>query len=105
CMQKKVGKVGIYVRVSTQEQAKEGYSIPTQIKLLEAFCDSQGWKKREVYADPGQSAKDTNRPELKRLKKDIQKGEVDVLLVYRLDRLTRSVRDLFDILQYLDENN
>lgn len=104
-MQKKVRKVGIYVRVSTQEQAKEGYSIPTQIKLLEAFCDSQGWDKREVYADPGQSAKDTNRPDLQRLKKDIQKGEIDVLLVYRLDRLTRSVRDLFDILQFLEESN
>ncbi len=97
-------KVGIYVRVSTQEQAKEGYSIPTQIRLLEMYCESQGWSNFEVYADEGFSAKDTNRPNLKRLRKDIEKGRVKILLVYRLDRLTRSVRDLYDILSFLDEH-
>lgn len=97
--------VGIYVRVSTQEQAKEGYSIPTQVKLLESFCISQGWNHSQVYSDAGLSAKDTNRPALQQLQADIVARKVDILLVYRLDRLTRSVRDLFDILQFLEEND
>lgn len=96
----------IYVRVSTDEQAKHGYSIPAQIERLQAFCKSQGWEIiGEPFIDDGYSAKDLERPHFKRMIEQIKNREVDVLLVYRLDRLTRSVSDLYTILNMLDEYN
>ncbi|MCJ8008086.1 recombinase family protein [Lederbergia wuyishanensis] len=95
----------IYIRVSTEEQAKHGYSIAAQKEKLEAFCVSQGWKISNTYIDDGFSAKDLNRPKFNMMLDEIKKGNVDVLLVYRLDRLTRSVLDLYTILKVLDEHN
>ncbi|MCI1574704.1 MAG: recombinase family protein [Weizmannia coagulans] len=97
-------KAVIYVRVSTDEQAKHGYSIPAQIEKLEAFCVSQGWEVAGTFVDDGYSAKDLNRPKFTLMMDEIKKGGIDVLLVYRLDRLTRSVLDLYKILQFLDEH-
>ncbi|AOH53321.1 hypothetical protein ABE28_003075 [Peribacillus muralis] len=95
----------IYVRVSTDEQAKHGYSIASQIEKLEAYCISQGWGIIDILVDEGYSAKDLNRPKFTFMMDQIKKGGIDVLLVYRLDRLTRSVLDLYEILKILDENN
>ncbi|NQD67278.1 recombinase family protein [Bacillus haikouensis] len=96
-------KAAIYVRVSTAEQAAEGYSIRAQTDRLKAYCVSQGWEIFEFYVDDGYSAKDTNRPNLNRMMKHIEEGLIDCVLVYRLDRLTRSVRDLYSILETLDK--
>jgi site-specific DNA recombinase len=96
-------KAAIYVRVSTAEQAAEGYSIRAQTDRLKAYCVSQGWDIFEFYVDDGYSAKDTNRPNLKRMIKHIEEGLIDCVLVYRLDRLTRSVRDLYTILETFDK--
>jgi site-specific DNA recombinase len=96
-------KAAIYVRVSTAEQAAEGYSIRAQTDRLKAYCVSQGWDIFEFYVDDGYSAKDTNRPNLKRMMKHIEEGLIDCVLVYRLDRLTRSVRDLYTILETFDK--
>jgi site-specific DNA recombinase len=96
-------KAAIYVRVSTAEQASEGYSIRAQTDRLKAYCVSQGWDIFEFYVDDGYSAKDTNRPNLKRMIKHIEEGLIDCVLVYRLDRLTRSVRDLYTILETFDK--
>lgn len=95
----------IYVRVSTEEQAKHGYSIAAQIEKLEAYCKSQGWEVVESYVDDGYSAKDLNRPNFSKMMDRIKQGDINVLLVYRLDRLTRSVIDLYDILKTLDSYN
>ncbi|MDI3409732.1 recombinase family protein [Bacillus sonorensis] len=97
-------RVALYIRVSTDEQAKHGYSIEAQKEKLEAFCLSQGWKIYETYIDDGYSAKDLNLPKFNLMRDAIEKGEIDILLVYRLDRLTRSVIDLYEILKMLDEN-
>lgn len=97
--------VGIYIRVSTEEQANEGYSISAQRERLKAFCVAQSWQEHKLYVDEGISGRNTNRPQLKKLMKDIEAGHIKVLLVYRLDRLTRSVRDLHNILDFLDKNN
>ncbi|AHN22729.1 recombinase family protein [Lysinibacillus varians] len=97
--------VGIYIRVSTEEQANEGYSISAQRERLKAFCIAQNWQEHKFYVDEGISGRDTNRPQLKKLMKDIKDGHIKVLLVYRLDRLTRSVRDLHKILDELDRVN
>src|SRR5690625_1264812 len=96
-------KTAIYVRVSTEEQAKEGYSVSAQMKRLKAFTVSQGWDIHDVYADEGISAKNTKRPQLQRMIKDIKSDKVDVVLVYRLDRLTRSVFDLYKLLETFEK--
>ncbi|MGE7932165.1 recombinase family protein [Viridibacillus arvi] len=96
----------IYVRVSTDEQAKHGYSIAAQVEKLEAYCVSQGWELLGVpFIDDGYSAKDLNRPRFQEMMDVVKAGGVDVVLVYRLDRLTRSVSDLYDILQELDQHD
>ena len=95
----------IYVRVSTLEQAKSGYSVPAQKQRLQAFCESQGWDIAGLYADEGVSAKDTNRPELQRMLNDIESGHIDVVVVYKLDRLTRSVMDLYKLLEAFEQHD
>lgn len=92
-------KTAIYVRVSTEEQAREGYSISGQLQKLKAFCISQEWEVEEVYVDDGVSAKDMKRRELQRMLEDIKEGKIECVLVYRLDRLTRSVLDLYKMLE------
>lgn len=98
-------RAAIYIRVSTEEQAKEGYSISAQKQKLKAFCISQGWEVAGLYPDEGISAKDTKRPELQRMIKDIKDGKIDCVLVYRLDRLTRSVFDLYKLLEVFEQYN
>jgi site-specific DNA recombinase len=98
-------KVACYLRVSTLEQSLEGYSIAAQKNRLEAYCVSQGWEVVHWYVDEGKSAKDTDRPELKRLLKGVDKKAFDIVLVYRLDRLTRSVLDLYSLLQKFEDKD
>lgn len=96
-------KVAIYVRVSTEEQAREGYSIAAQKKKLEDFASSQDWKVYDFYIDDGYSAKNLERPQMQRMIKDVEKRKFDVVLSYRLDRLVRSVSDLYKLLQMFDQ--
>lgn len=86
-----------YMRVSTEEQAASGYSMAAQRDKLELFCKLQGYQIAEWYRDDGVSAKDLNRPEFQRMMKEAQRD--DVIVVYKLDRLTRSVRDLDNLLR------
>ncbi|MBC2163474.1 recombinase family protein [Listeria booriae] len=97
--------VGIYIRVSTEEQAKEGFSISAQREKLQAYCIAQGWNEFKFYVDEGLSAKNMERPMLKSLLKHIENGLIDTVLVYKLDRLTRSVVDLHNMLNYFDKFN
>lgn len=96
-------RVAIYIRVSTTEQFQEGFSIPAQHEKLVAFCKSQSWDIIHVFTEEGVSAKDTNRPELQKLLKAIENREIDIVLVYKLDRLTRSILDLYSLLQIFDK--
>lgn len=98
-------KTAIYIRVSTEEQVKEGYSIAGQKQKLKAFCISQGWEVAGLYPDEGISAKDTNRPQLQRMIQDIKEDKIDCVLVYRLDRLTRSVFDLYKLLEVFEQHD
>lgn len=97
-MKKKI-RVAIYVRVSTQEQAKEGYSIQEQIDRLTKYCEAMGWEVYKVYTDPGFSGGDTNRPGLQAMIKDIKKGRVNKVVVYKLDRLSRSQKDTLNLIE------
>ncbi|NUJ19330.1 recombinase family protein [Bacillus glycinifermentans] len=98
-------RAAIYVRVSTEEQAREGYSISAQIQRLEDFARSQDWVIFDHYIDDGYSAKNLNRPDMNRMIKDIKDHRFDVVLVYRLDRMVRSVTNLHELLELFDENN
>jgi len=97
--------VGIYIRVSTHEQATEGYSIDAQKERLLAYCQSQGWTDFRFYIEEGVSAQNIDRPKLKLLMDHIKGGQIKILLVYRLDRLTRSVIDLHKLLKFLQKYN
>ncbi|RNB87435.1 recombinase family protein [Brevibacillus fluminis] len=92
-------RAALYGRVSTEEQAQEGFSIAAQKEKLSAYAHSQDWQIADYYFDEGVSGKHTDRPELGRMLRDVQSGSLDVVLVYRLDRLTRSVLDLYQLLQ------
>jgi site-specific DNA recombinase len=91
-------KVAAYIRVSTQMQVEDGYSLSAQRERLKAFAYSQGWEIVQFYVDEGLSAKDMERPELQRMLKGVREGIFDIVLVYKLDRLTRSVIDLDKLL-------
>jgi site-specific DNA recombinase len=97
-MTKKI-KVGIYPRVSTQEQAKEGYSIGEQIDRLTKYCEAMGWEVYKSYTDPGYSGADTNRPGLQAMLKDIRRGKIHKVVVYKLDRLSRSQKDTLELIE------
>ncbi|MBS3102277.1 recombinase family protein [Candidatus Woesearchaeota archaeon] len=94
-------KVGVYVRVSTEEQAKEGISIDAQIERCRAFCKARGWKLFKIYTDAGYSAGTMDRPALKNMVDDINNKKFTILLVYKIDRFSRKLKDLISILEEL----
>lgn len=96
-------RVAIYIRVSTNMQAEEGFSLDGQRSRLTSFSDSQDWEIHDFYVDEGKSAKDLNRPEMERMLKDMEERKFDVVLVYKLDRLTRSVGDLHKLLKEFEK--
>ena len=97
---------GIYIRVSTEDQAREGFSLPEQEKRLRAMCEYKGYEIYKVYKDAGISAKTGNkRPAFEELKEDIKNKKCNTIVVLKLDRLTRSVYDWENIMKFLEENN
>ncbi len=97
-------KVALYLRVSTEEQAVRGYSIEAQKEALRDYALKKGWEIAGIYEDAGFSAKDINRPALKRLLKDIEDGKINAVLVWRLDRISRSVGDFSDIVEFFEKH-
>lgn len=99
-------RVGIYVRVSTAEQAEEGYSVGEQTERLKKYCEAKGWGVHQVYTDAGFSGANIERPAMTKMQLDIQKEKLDLVLVYKLDRLSRSQKDtLFLIEDVFLKNN
>ena len=96
---------GIYIRVSTEDQAREGFSLGEQEEKLKALCTYKGYKIHEVYKDAGVSAKDMeHRPEFQRMLKDMKAKKINAIVAYKLDRVTRSVRDLEELITELEAN-
>lgn len=91
--------VAIYIRVSTQEQVDEGYSVGAQTDRLKAYCQAKGWTVYRIYTDPGFTGSNTDRPALTQMMRDIKKNEIDVVLVYKLDRLSRSQKDTLFLIE------
>ena len=99
-------KCGLYMRVSTEDQAKEGFSLPEQKERLESFCKFKGYEIVEYYQDAGLSAKTGNhRPEFERLKNDIKSKKINTIVALKLDRITRSIYDWEELITFLDEND
>ena len=97
---------GLYLRVSTEEQVKEGYSIRAQEEKLRAYATLKDWKIYSVYADEGISGKDIEgRPQIKRLISDITSGKINNVLIYKIDRLTRSTKNLIELIDIFNQNN
>ena len=91
--------IAYYSRVSTAEQAESGYSIDEQQERLEKYCDAMGWKARQSYTDPGFSGASTDRPALQKLIKDVKSGKIQKVVVYKLDRLSRSQKDTLYLIE------
>ena len=90
--------VALYVRVSTDIQV-DGYSIDEQIERLEKYCDAKRWIIYNKYVDPGYSGSNLDRPALTNMVKDIRKKKIDLVLVYKLDRLSRSQKDTLHLIE------
>ena len=90
-------RVALYIRVSTQEQAQEGYSVGEQKDRLISFCKAHDWTVADLYVDGGFSGSNLNRPGIQKLMTETD--SFDVVLVYKLDRLSRSQRDTLYLIE------
>uniref|UniRef100_UPI003F694984 recombinase family protein n=1 Tax=Streptococcus pluranimalium TaxID=82348 RepID=UPI003F694984 len=99
-------KVAVYVRVSTTNQVEEGYSIDGQLDSLTKYCEAMGWSIYNKYIDAGFSGGKLDRPDMMKLIQEAKKGLFDTVLVYKLDRLSRNVRDtLYLVKEVFNQND
>ena len=97
---------GLYMRVSTEDQAREGFSLPEQKERLEAYCKFKGFVIKDYYTDAGISAKTGNyRPKFERLKEDIKSKKINTIIALKQDRITRSIFDWEELMRFLEEND
>ena len=96
-------RTAIYVRVSTEDQRDNGYSIDSQLRMIKEYCEKNEYDIVDVYNDAGHSGKDLLRPEMQRLLKDIKSKRIDNLIAIKVDRLTRNNYDGFWLLNYCAE--
>lgn len=87
-----------YVRVSTENQI-ENYSIDEQIHRIKSYCNAKGWMLLKIYTDGGYSGGNTNRPALQQMIKALRTNKVDAVVVYKLDRLSRSQKDTLTLIE------
>ena len=97
---------GIYIRVSTEDQVREGFSLVEQKEKLLQLCKFKEYEVFKVYEDAGISAKDMkNRPAFQEMLADMKNGKINYIVAYKLDRVTRSVRDLEELIAQLELHN
>lgn len=98
-------RCGIYVRVSTDEQRDNGYSIDSQLRMIKENCEKNSYDIVDVYNDAGRSGKKLMRPEMQRLLKDIKKHKIEKIVAIKMDRLTRNNYDGFCFFNYCEEHD
>jgi len=104
-------RIALYIRVSTQRQASEGDSLEAQQnamhRLIEDRKQLDGWEVESVtpYIEAGRSGKDMNRPQMQRLQADVRDGKIDVVIAFKIDRVSRSVRDFLNLWHFFEEHN
>ena len=97
---------GVYIRVSTEDQAREGFSLGEQEEKLLQLCKFKELDVYKFYKDAGISAKDMeHRPQFQEMLKDMKEGKLNYIVAYKLDRITRSVRDLEELISVLEQYN
>ncbi len=102
-------RVAIYFRVSSQRQASEGDSLEAQQNATRRYLESQreihGWTIDTVveYREAGKSAKNMNRPALQRLMDDVRSGKINMVVAYKLDRISRNVRDFLNLWDFFEQ--
>lgn len=96
-------RAALYCRVSTLEQATEGYSIGVQKEKLKHYANAQSYEIAGIYSDEGFSGKNLARPEMERLLCDVKSDKIDVVLIYKLDRLSRKVKDVLELVELFDK--
>jgi len=94
-----------YIRVSTQEQVDEGVSLDNQRKRINAFCVAKEWELIDIYEDAGVSGKNLNRDAIQKLIQDSRADKFDVVVVYKVDRISRRQRDLWYLIDDVFEAN
>lgn len=98
-------RAALYCRVSTEEQAREGFSIAAQKRALTQFCSQRGWTAAGIYTDEGLSGKNTKRPAFKQLLSDASHNLFDLVLVWKINRFSRKNADLLTTMEYLERYN
>lgn len=93
----------IYVRVSTQDQAQHGFSLDAQQEALQNYAKAIGYDIFKIYRDEGKSAKDLNRPEMQQMLTDAKDKKFSAIFIYKLDRFSRSLKDLILTIDQLKE--
>jgi len=105
-MTPEIKRVAIYARVSTEEQAKEGFSIAAQLQTLRQYAQVYKWEVVDEYVDEGISGKSVNgRPEMQRLIKDVENKRFDAVIVWKISRLSRNMLDTLMILDKFEKYN
>ena len=94
---------GIYIRVSTEDQAREGFSLGEQEERLREFCKFKRYEIFKVYKDAGISAKSDKRPAYQEMLEDIKSKNINVIVAFKLDRLTRSVYDIEKLMKIVND--
>ena len=92
-------KTALYIRVSTEAQREEGYSIEAQTEMLKGYCISKNVTEYELYIDGGFTGANIERPEMRRLISDIRDNKINSVVVYKLDRLSRSQKDTLYLIE------
>jgi site-specific DNA recombinase len=93
-------RAAIYTRVSTEDQAKEGYSLEAQLERLESYCEAQGWEIAAKYVDDGQSGRSTNRPAYRKMMEE--RDRWDLILVMKMDRIHRNSKNFMIMMENLE---
>lgn len=96
---------GLYSHVSTEDQSRFGHSLDEQEDRLKKLCEFKGYEIYKVYREEGVSAKNTNRPKFKEMIQDMKDGKINKIIVYKLDRLTRSIKDLESVAEEINTRN
>ncbi len=94
-------KVAVYTRVSTEDQAREGFSLEAQKERLLAYCEAQGWELAESYQDDGHSGRNTKRPAYRRMMEE--RDRWDVILVMKMDRIHRNSKNFMIMMEDLEK--
>ncbi len=94
-----------YIRVSTEEQARDGVSLDNQRKRIEAFCVAKDWDLTHIYVDEGKTGSNLKREGVQKLTHDCKAHRFDIVVIYKLDRLTRSVKDLGYLIELFDKSS